>query len=492
MALLRRLLRAAELRPYHPLLLFLAAGWVSGVRYLEEKAFIYDTETLRFNELGTLVSWFCFYLALGFGISAILTHAAKIPWQKAAQFASYGLTLAILPPLIDVLIYGRGNFIYRYQQSFFTDTTFLIFNPKGGLPFGEALTVWGSIALVGAVTYIKTQQKFRVVLAAGLMYSFSLIYGMALPGLAQVIINIGEIRSLGDKWILAWTGLSVGLVGFLAWRPVLLRESLTRLPQVVLAPALVLLGGAWAGRINAHTGLAALAFAAASLVFTLTNLFYDRHEDAAQGSQTQVTQDDATSLYAWAWVMAFSLVQTHLFLALSLALFIIATYAYHGDPLRVKCVFPLSYKSEGFFAGSAFLAGMLAQPLYRMSGADGLATFLIFGGFFLSAPFKDAKDIEGDRAAGVHTLYVVLAKRGWTFRKMHTLALSMLAACLLVPVAYLAIHNVATKWIMAPALAALLAVVATLLPQRKLGVGLAVISISAFLLLLMPGLLSLH
>lgn len=492
MSLLRRLLNAAELRPFHPFLLFFSAAWVTGVRYLEEKAFIYDTQSMPFNQLGALISWYAFYLALGFGIAAILTHLAKLPWQKGLQLSSYGLTVAILPPLIDIFIYGRGNFSYRYQRSFFSDTTFLLFNFKTGLPVGEGLIVWGGVLLVTLTTWIKTQNKIRTFFAALLMYSFSLLYGVLMPGMAKYLYQIKEMRSLGDKWLLAWVGLTVALIGFLALRPVLLKEGWKRLPQVALAPSLVLLGAAWTGRVNLRTGLAALVFAAASLVFTLSNLWYDRREDHAGGYKTQVTTDDAAILYAWSMVLALSLLRQHLFISLTLLMFLIATYAYHGDPLRTKCVFPLSYKSEGFFAATAFLAGMLAQPMYHMRSSDALATFLIFGGFFLSAPFKDAKDIEGDRAVNVQTLYVVLEKFGWSFGKIHALAVFLLASCLLVPLAYLASQGIRGQWLMWPVLAAIFAVAVNLLPKRKLAVQLAVLGISSYLLLLVPGLLALH
>ncbi|MBN2361486.1 MAG: hypothetical protein JXR83_18690, partial [Deltaproteobacteria bacterium] len=173
MALLDRLIRAAEARPFHPLLMLYAATWVTGVRFLEEKAFVYDVRTLPLDNHGALVSWLCFYLALGYGIAAILVHVAQVVWQRAVQIVAFALTLAILPPIVDILVYGRGNFSYRYQESFFSDTTFLLFNHKQGLPIGEGLIVWGSIVLVGLYTFHKTRVWWRAALAAALMYSFS-------------------------------------------------------------------------------------------------------------------------------------------------------------------------------------------------------------------------------------------------------------------------------------------------------------------------------
>ncbi|MBN2360720.1 MAG: UbiA family prenyltransferase, partial [Deltaproteobacteria bacterium] len=296
-------------------------------------------------------------------------------------------------------------------------------------------------------------------------------------------------EQLTDHSLTAWFALATALVAYLVLRPTLVVEGLQRLPQIALGPALVLLGAAWAGKVNVHVGAVALAFAGAALVFALCNKHYDRREDEASGVTTEVNHDDAVALYGWALLVALSLWKTHLFAALCLVLFLVATYAYHGDPLRTKCVFPLSYKSEGFFAASAFVAGLLATPGARLDAGDALATFLIFGGFFLSAPAKDAKDIAGDRAAGVRTLYVVLEERGVSFAVAHAIAGASLAACLAVPIVYLALRATAGPWLGVSIAIALVAVLATRLPWRRLGVGVMVGAIALYCASLALGLL---
>jgi len=480
-----RLIRATESRPFSPYQIFFTAAWVAGFRFLEEKAFIYDATTKTpHGSLGIIVAWWVFYAALGVCIAAIITRLARVEWRRALQITSLGLTLAVLPPLIDIWIYGRGNFVYRYQKDFFADTTFLLFNPSAGLPIGEALTVWLSILLAGAYVFHKTQTWWRAILAGALQYGLGVFFGVLLPVIVKGVYQLPGTTRFGEKWVMAWAGLVVLLVAYFILRPHLFREGLWRLPQVLLAPALVFLGAAYIDRVNVLTALAAIAFAGVSTVFAVSNLYYDRKEDAAGGHVTGVTHDDVIFLSGWSVLALVTLLRHHTLLALCVGLFLVTAWAYHADPLRTKCVFPLSYKSEGFFALTAFLAGIVGQHTYRMEVADVVVAALIFGGISLSAPFKDAKDVEGDRQARVATLYVVLAKRGCAFAQVHRLAGILLLACLAVPVVWLGWRGAPVEWTAAVAASAVVTVAMTRLPNRKLGVALAVFGVVAYVTLL--------
>ncbi len=429
MKLLARFIRAAESRPFAGHHIVLAAAWVAGVRYLEERALILDAQAVGGSDsaAATFLIWTCFYLGLGLCVAALLTATAKVEFRPALQVAGFGLLLGVAPPLIDAAIYGRGGFTYWYQSDL--STAALLFSPQTGLPIGESLVVWGTVLLVGAYVFEKTRSWPRALLAGAGQYGFWLLFGVVAFRAAHALS--GETLGLEVKCGLF---LGVGLAAYLVLRPGLAREALARAPQLALGPAFAFLGAQLAGLDRASTLVATLAFFAACLVFALTNLHHDRREDEALGRTTTVLGDDVAFLVGWVGLATLALVPRHPGLAVALALFLLTAHAYEADPLRIKCVFPLSYKSEGLFAAFALVGGMLADSRHALSARDAWAALLVFGGVSVASPYKDAKDLAGDRAAGVRTLYVVLEGRGWTLEKTHRLARALLFSCLLVPV----------------------------------------------------------
>jgi 4-hydroxybenzoate polyprenyltransferase len=119
-------------------------------------------------------------------------------------------------------------------------------------------------------------------------------------------------------------------------------------------------------------------------------------------------------------------------LGLALVGFAIVSYAYHADPLRLKCVFPLSYKTEGFLGGLSFFAGLTAvQPAF-LSETQLWAAALVTVGTPVGLVFKDWKDADGDARANVRTAFVVLEARGWKRQSVAQLTAALLALALAV------------------------------------------------------------
>lgn len=466
-----RLIRAAHARPFHPLLPLWTAVWVAGIRFLAEKALVYDANPAPMNVLGALLSWVAYYFALAMSMAALVRIATASEWKRSLQAVSFGLVVAILPPFLDVILYGRGHFSYRYQVDFAPEA-WLFFAPSRGLPLGETAVVWGGIALVAAYVYFETRSWWRAALAACAQYALGIVFGVALPVAEQWLARQPGMAAVGDNWLVAWMCLGLALVSYLVLRPQLFRATFLRLPQIALAPAIAFLGAAYVHQKDALAAVAATAFAGVAAAFALTNLYYDRQEDEAQGRALRVDHDDVVWLYAWAALLCLTLMRYETELCLCLVLFLLTAHAYHADPLRLKCLFPAAYKAEGFFAATAFLGGIVAHTSYRLASRDIWATALIFGGFSLSAPFKDAKDIAGDKAAGVRTLYVVLER--WPVARVQLLTSAVLGACLLAPVAILAGEGRSAFDLALPLLFAFAAPAATWSKNRALGVAIAV------------------
>jgi 4-hydroxybenzoate polyprenyltransferase len=109
---------------------------------------------------------------------------------------------------------------------------------------------------------------------------------------------------------------------------------------------------------------------------------------------------------------------------------------------RGKAYFPANIKMEGVWAATAFFAGVVTSWEHQLAGGNmfsvktafwgmtqnpavgftpGLlwAVFLVFGGWSLLSTVKDYKDITGDAAAGVQTVYTLAARRGINVARLH-------------------------------------------------------------------------
>jgi 4-hydroxybenzoate polyprenyltransferase len=221
-----------------------------------------------------------------------------------------------------------------------------------------------------------------------------------------------------------------------------------------------------------------------SLGFALSNDWYDRAEDAVQGRPPLVSHDSAVIVSALPLVSVATALATRVELGAALLAFAAVAHAYHADPLRTKCVFPLSYKTEGLLGGLAFLGGLAADPRRQPPpGLVGLAVVVGLG-TALALVFKDYKDVDADRAAGVRTAFVVGEERGLSRRSVLRVSAALLLGCLAAGALYVASAGgggaaLAGLWLLAVAAPALLLTLRT--PSRA--VLAAILACEAFLAL---------
>jgi 4-hydroxybenzoate polyprenyltransferase len=201
---------------------------------------------------------------------------------------------------------------------------------------------------------------------------------------------------------------------------------LERTLHVLLAPLIALLGASWRGPFDGHVALACVHLALLSAGFALANDFHDRVEDEAAGRPPALDEASAQLLAVVPLLPVLHVLAFRLELGLSLLGFAIVSYAYHADPLRLKCVFPLSYKTEGFLGGLAFFAGLTAVPPGYLSAPQLWAVALVTLGTPAALVFKDWKDVDGDRAGGVRTAFVVLEEKGMPRARVRLLTAALL------------------------------------------------------------------
>ena len=104
---------------------------------------------------------------------------------------------------------------------------------------------------------------------------------------------------------------------------------------------------------------------------------------------------------------------------------------YHHPSTRLKAVFPFPYLVEGIAGALCVVIGMSVTANDRVPSLNepsyGWLVVLALLGFALSSPFKDHKDIKGDQAAGIDTVYVVSLKNGISPARLQWCIFSLVA-----------------------------------------------------------------
>jgi 4-hydroxybenzoate polyprenyltransferase len=266
-------------------------------------------------------------------------------------------------------------------------------------------------------------------------------------------------------------------------------RALQRLPQIALAPLLVAAGAALHGRADGAVLYAASLFALVSFGFALANDWYDRREDEAAGRPLRVDGDAAAAFTLLPLVAVGAALAARIELGLCAVAFATVAHGYHADPLRTKCIFPLSYKTEGLLAGLAFAAGLCADPQDLPSAREIAVALIVALGAPAAFVFKDYKDADADRAGGVRTAFVWAEERGISRRAMLRLSAALLFVSLAVATAFVGARGPPTADVaLLAALALVCALALVLVPSPARAVALAMLGAEAFLAFAAAGL----
>ncbi|PZR18477.1 MAG: hypothetical protein DI536_00930 [Archangium gephyra] len=403
--MLERLFRAADRRKWTLALAIATPVWIALMRMLLERYLSLGDVPLRRPAFPWFAHIVTFYLTMSVTLSAVLVVLGRLQWKQAMNQVGMGLALGCLPPIIDTLVLGRGKFAYEYAPSSFP---WLLSGPNSVLPPGETTTLWLTIALMTFAVWRASKSVLRTFATTVTTYALVLIFLVGIPAGSQWLS--ARTAMAPSDWRNALFGVAAmfGVVTLLGqWKRVV-----TRVPQVLLPMLFVALGAAQRGVFDGPATLAAVMVALLGIGFTLANDWYDRREDEAAGRTTTLDENAAEWLALVPLVFVAHVLATRVELGLALVGFAVVSFAYHADPLRLKCVFPLSYKTEGFLGGLCFFAGLVAATDQQPSTQSLWIALLVTIGTPIALVFKDLKDVEADAQAGVKTAFVVGEKRG--------------------------------------------------------------------------------
>ncbi len=370
-----------------------------------------------------------------------------------------GLSVAFLPPLLDVLFFdmtGRG---YVYFPSFHWD-----FAAKY-MPVGETIGVWLGVFFAAVFALWLTRNPLRALLAAGFAWLSIQIFGhfwfAGSRMLYDELIGIRGVHIAGPMNVVAvlYCFILYGILHFRRLAPTL-RRTVHTLPFGLIAA----IGARLAGQDWVYAGLKGALFSFAFLLILVGNDHHDRAQDGLEGGEARKTDaDDAIFSLILQACLVFWAMAAYPPGAAPLLFFFLLGVAYHTPPLRFKRVFCLAYKIEGLAATAAFLFGVMGQNHLPEQSWVPVTALLVFGGFAAGSMFKDYKDIAQDRAGGIATAYTQTLARGRSVRKTHYFVSISLSVMLFVPSVWL--------WGRANAVSAVLLLVLATFP------GLALLSI---------------
>ncbi len=435
-----RIVRLQEGRPYHLLTVLCFAAFVGLVRLAEELALgLRPVDHLPARAL----QFVSFYLMAFFSYTAALRLVVPQPWRRTINVVLIGILCGIVPPLIDLAVYGRAGFGYAFAP--LSRWAAWIYAPAAGFTLGESAVLWATVALCGLYTLHKTGSPLRATAGLALGYGAALFNSSAMFTLASHLGEWLSPRARLPSDTVTWQ-LGATLALYLALQPGLARGLARRLSHALPFGLIYLAGAAFKGGLDARVAAGALLPLFAFCVAIAQNDHHDHDADAPQGRERYLDAEDVALLDALMLGLTLALLLAGSLVGVGLLVFFVAAVLYNHPAYRAKAFFPSNLKIEGAWGAAACFAGVAAaaergvpvlhcaldplpaQALARAFDVPTLALLLlVFGGWSLVAGLKDYKDVRADRRAGVRTIYTLALRRGWGLRRTHQ-ALK-LAAC---------------------------------------------------------------
>lgn len=455
---LGRVIAIQERRPHRVLVCLSIVAFVSIVRLLLE--WIVGHRPLHAINLSFL-AFVSFYLLVLFLYTVPIALLVRQPWRQSMNVVMAAVLLGVVPPLIDGLASGVGSFVYDYVFDFPAAWPWTLYAPRGGLPLGEAVVLWVTIALSAFYVWRKTASLARSLAAGFLAYAIVVLVGGILPtALARMHGPSGWWFDEGR--VMAYGQLALTLVAYLGLQRGVALGLLRRSHHAVPFILVCLIGAALKGPIDSNVMWYTALLFLASLVALAQNDHFDREEDARQGRPAYLDAEDVHLLTAVFLLFILTLLASNSVMGYILLLIFVVSVLYSHPLYRAKRYFPANLKIEGVWGASSFLVGVAAaidreHPLglenlslsrealdhsARISAAFDPPTItalaLAFGGWSLVAALKDYKDIRADARAGIQTVYTLAVRRAGGLRRVHRALSLAVALSLLAPFALLA------------------------------------------------------
>jgi 4-hydroxybenzoate polyprenyltransferase len=380
----------------------------------------------------------------------------KKRWPALFWVSVLGLCVGILPPLLDLLV--SGLYQARYTYFFTFEPLFYTFGAaKGGaatyaVSFGEAASIWLTILAAAGYIFIVTRSWWRGAVALVLSWCGIQFFGFVTFGVIRWLLDyLGEGTRPSSAQqeamvVLVLAAESVVFYLLTDWRR--LRSVAGKLLHVLPFALTLGIGGAAVGRLTVAHLFYAVLLLLLTVILIIQNNVFDRREDEGAGRHPALANYEV----GFGHVLAVFIILGAIFFR-SLPGLLLMTYylvwsIYHHESLRLKSIFPLAYAIEGVAGSLALICGMaLSADNYQLhnirdAALPALAFFTMLG-YGASSVFKDYKDIEGDRQAGIVTLYTLLLGRAVALKKIQWLVFAIVA------LSHLAVIGLA-MWLRAP------------------------------------------
>ena len=448
MKFLENMVDRIERIPFSPWTILFVAVFIGSLRPLFEAALqVHSNGALGVQ---SVLHNIIFYFSVPWIFLLWLPRVTGKEWRKVASIAVIGLLTGLVPPLLDLPVYGLHGTQYTYMPRFkplFIGSITPVFGTAADgfrISFGEAASIWFVIVCTAGYVFISSSSLKRALLSLPLSYITWQFIGTGLfritrPLTYQVLSARHASPSLMSIYFL--------IIVFLVYRflrrgdfPSIIKRGLHPLPFAI---AVVVVGRA-AGAVNVYHFFYAVMFYLAGVILVVQNAHFDREEDAAGGRVSGVTKEDTEFLFMIAFLAILSLLVFQSCPATALLAYFGVWTLYHYPATRLKKLPIVPYAVEGAGGLAAALAGLsVSADSFQVVNAVNYYTVLVlpaaFAGFMAGSVFKDYKDVEGDRAAGVQTLYVLALERGIPVRRTHILVYILMVAANITPVIVVAL-----------------------------------------------------
>lgn len=434
---------------------------------LELSVRLIPTETLVF----IFLDFFTFYTIMFFSFSLILSFLTEKPFYEIANYASAGLMLGVLPPILD-FTFAKSTSAVKYK--YFSKLNWLLAEKGQGL--GETFTLWILIFAMGILIFQLTNSSFKS--ALGIFFSYSMIQFLSL------LVIVSERYSSTLNSVDSISGISFSIFSFLFYasmRRSAIRSAFFRILHGSPHFFLVLAGSVWAG--SSMQSSLTRAFLVLFLIFIMLiqNDYYDHKEDKSRVYKEKLIYNDMllTSLFGFLFIVQFYKVYPYLiFLSI---LFLLSSYLYHHEAFRLKERFCLSYTIEGVWTLLAFLMGVINFSGFPQDLNLYIPCLLAFGGGCLLSIPKDWKDIEGDRSAKIPTFYVIFSHNVLSELKVHRIITTIVfLSQWILPIYFVSLHKTFVP--MTSILFSLLGAISLLyITNKKLSIQLYIVNISLYI-----------
>jgi 4-hydroxybenzoate polyprenyltransferase len=391
-----------------------------------------------------------FLVALAAGILALALWT-RTDIVRTARIVASGYVLVILPPLIDRFVFHRAaGYEYAMPRDFLRRAATVFWSASGA---GKGIFIEAAALIVLAFVYalIKTKSAWRSAAAGLTLYVVFAVCGtprlfLPLPRMSAPGVHASRhvIYFAFYMAVLAALGAAMFLVYRRKLSKAVVRDALSFRSAhfALMAGAGVYFNAAIRGRPLSGWIFGATAVVTAVLVWLATVLWnnaYDLEIDRTSGRDRPLVQGWATpgeyirlgravALFA---LFASGILGAKAFAIVALAL--ASAHVYSAPPLRWR----LRLGSNVFIGWGSFLMFALGYfagttlkewPLGRLPAAVSL---VILAALSLGTLTKDAKDYEGDLAAGARTVFTVFGPKKGARIAAAGLFLSLLTPLLL-------------------------------------------------------------